>query len=203
MNYLQFQKQFSEFPAISIREMEKLDSSFNPRNLTNWQTKGYIQKIRNGWYVLTDRKTNESLLFAIANQIYTPSYVSLESALSWHGLIPEGVFTTTSVCSRKTQSFETVLGKFSYQNLHPSVLTGFQLKESNGWRFKIADPEKALVDFFHLHVHYDSIESINGLRLNPLIIKDLSWDKINFYANLFQNKALLQRLQFLKDAIIN
>lgn len=200
MSFLQFQKQFSEFPAISIREMEKWKSDFNPRNLTNWQAKGYIQKLRNGWYVLADRRKSEGLLFAIANQIYTPSYISLESALSWHGLIPEGVFTTTSVCSRKTQMFETPLGKFTFQNIQPVQMIGYRLIESEGWRFKMAEPEKAIVDFFHLHVQYNTIESVNSLRLNPLIIKELDWDKIDFYKTLFQNKALIQRLQIMRDA---
>ena len=200
MNFLQFQKQFSAFPAISIREIEKMDVGFNMRNLTNWQTKGDIQKIRNGWYFLTEKKMSEGLLLAIANQIYTPSYISLESALSWHGLIPEGVFTITSVCTRKTQLFETPIGKFTYQNIQPDQLTGFRLIESNGWRFKIADVEKTLVDFLHLHVQYDTIESVDGLRLNPLIMQDIDWSKIAFYANLFQNKALVHRLQNLKNA---
>ena len=201
MNFLQFQKQFSAFPAISIREIEKMVSGFNMRNLANWQAKGDIQKIRNGWYFLTEKKMSEGLLLAIANQIYTPSYISLESALSWHGLIPEGVFTITSVCTRKTQLFETPIGKFTYQNIQPDQLTGFRLIESNGWRFKIADVEKTLVDFLHLHVQYDTIESVDGLRLNPLIMQDIDWSKIAFYANLFQNKALVHRLQNLKNAI--
>ncbi len=200
VNFLEFQKQFAAFPAISIQEIEKSDTRFNLRNLTNWQNKGYIQKVRNGWYILTDRRINEELLFTIANQIYTPSYVSLESALSWHGLIPEGVFTTTSVCSRKTQFFETPLGKFTYQNIQPSQLSGFRLIESNGWRFKMADAEKALVDFFHLHPQYNTIESVESLRLNPTSVSELSWEKIDTYTTLFENKALIHRLKILKNA---
>lgn len=195
MNFLEFQKLFEGYPVISIQEIEKAAPGFNPRNLGNWQAKGYLKKIRNGWYAVAGQQASEPLLFAIANQIYTPSYVSLESALSWHGFIPEGVFITTSVSSRKTQAFEGELGKFTYQSLQPAQMFGFRLVEAGDWRFKIAEPEKVLLDFLHLRPEYDSPEAVEGLRLNPFTVSQLDWVKMSRYASSFQNKALLKRLK--------
>lgn len=62
--------------------------------LTRWQKKGYLKKIRSGFYRLTNRPIKgEADLFFIANRIYTPSYISLQPALRWYNFIPEGVFT--------------------------------------------------------------------------------------------------------------
>ncbi len=201
MSFLEFQKAFSDYPAISIQEIRKASPGFNPRNLTNWQARGLVKKIRNGWYALAGQRLSQPLLFAIANQVYTPSYVSLESALSWHGFIPEGVFTVTSVSSRKTQTFDGQLGKFTYQALQPMQMTGFRLLEAEGWRFKMAEPEKALLDFLHLHPVYDSPEAIAGLRLNPFTINELNEAKLEDYLALFHNKSLEKRLKLVRNAV--
>ena len=60
--------------------------------------KSEIIRIRRGLYCLAKKYERRPLnLFSIAQLIYGPSYVSLESALSYHGWVPEGVFMTTSV----------------------------------------------------------------------------------------------------------
>ena len=74
-------------------------------NLVNWQRKGYVQKLRNGWYRFSDETVNEQLLYLIANKIYNPSYVSFESAFSFYGIIPEGVFSILSATSQKNSQF--------------------------------------------------------------------------------------------------
>lgn len=200
MNFIEFQRLFSEYPVVSVREIQKVEPMFNLRNLGNWQKKGYLTKVRNGWYVLTGQAIGEPLLFAIANQIYVPSYVSLESALSWHGLIPEGVFQVTSVSSRKTQIFDSPMGRFAYHSLSPALLAGYRMLESGGWRFKMAEPEKALLDFLHLRPEYDTLPAIESLRLNSLIIQGLNREKIMRYAALYSNKSLLKRLKHLDHA---
>ncbi len=73
------------------------------RQITEWVAKGYILVLKRGIYMLSEefRVTRCSNYF-LANQLYTPSYVSLESALSYYGLIPEAVYATTSVTTKKT-----------------------------------------------------------------------------------------------------
>lgn len=174
-----------------------MEPGFNTRNLNNWRRKGLLQKVRNGWYVLNENGVSEPHRFSISNQIYKPSFISLESALSWYGLIPEGVFITTAISSRKTQRFEGDLGVFTYQSLPACCMVGFQFVESLDWSFKIAKPEKALVDYLHLHPEYSTLADIESLRLNPVAMESLNVELLKIYAGLFENKALDQRLKLL------
>ena len=95
------------FPVFSVQEVEKHFPGFNNRRLVEWQEKGYIQKLRNPYYRFMDREVDEAYLCYCANAIYAPSYVSMESVLSIHGFIPEGVFQITSCTTPKTNRFET------------------------------------------------------------------------------------------------
>src|SRR5579864_6761878 len=103
MRYLDLKNQLNDFIVFSLKDIRKLDSSFYNRRLSEWRRKGYIKMVRRGYYIFSDLKLSEDVLFLIANRIYSPSYVSLESALSYYGLIPEGVLSITSVSTRKTE----------------------------------------------------------------------------------------------------
>ena len=127
MNYLEFRKSLNEFPVFSIKDIKKRHPDFDNRRLVEWQHKGHIQKIRREYYCFVDRKKDEQFLFFAANKIYSPSYISMESALAFYNLIPEGVFMTTSISTRNTASYNTPLGDFSYNHVKPSLflVTGF------------------------------------------------------------------------------
>ena len=83
----------------------------------------------------------------VANLIYGPSYVSLDYALSYHGLIPERVNTITSVTIGRSRSFHTPLGSFSYRMLKESrYALGAALESVGKATFLMATAEKALAD---------------------------------------------------------
>ena len=173
--------------------------------MTRWQKKGYLEKIRSGFYRLTNRPIQgEEDLFLIANRIYAPSYISLQSALRWYDFIPEGVFTTTSVTTRKTEEFQTPVGNFSYRSLRRDLFFGYRLEKRGNFRFKIADPAKALLDFLYLHTHLDSEDHYFELRLNFWELEEkLNLKNFEAYLQLFSSKALTARtekfIKFLKD----
>lgn len=110
--------------------------------------KGDLVRVRKGLYVLGERYRRTPVVREqLANLIYGPSYVSLDYALSYHGLIPERVEEVTSVTTGKARRFETVFGAFTYRPLpteryEPGVTLGSVAPA----RFLIASPEKALVD---------------------------------------------------------
>ena len=87
----------------------------------------YLQKIRNSWYCFTDIKIDETVLFYIANKIYQPSYVSLETALHYYGIIPEAVFTISSITTLKTQKFKNKQGFYTYTNIKSNCFFGYEL----------------------------------------------------------------------------
>ncbi|MBK6997844.1 MAG: hypothetical protein IPH31_24255 [Lewinellaceae bacterium] len=121
MNYSSFANIFRRVPVFSIAEIEKYFPGFERENLLNWQKKGDLLRIRNGWYSISGTiKTLEHAYF-VANKIYSPSYISLESALAHFGWIPEAVFTFTSVTTLKTNVFDTPKGRYRYATVKPSL----------------------------------------------------------------------------------
>jgi predicted transcriptional regulator of viral defense system len=91
--------------------------------------------------------------YALSQHIHGPSYISLESALSWHGWIPEAVYTLTNVSSDKSKQFNTPLGIFSYNRIPQKIFyTGVErLADETGNVFLMATPIKALADYVYVH----------------------------------------------------
>lgn len=199
MIYLEFKDALQAFPVFSVHEVEKQFAGFDSRRLVEWQEKGYIQKLRNRYYRFTDHPVDESYLFYCANAIYGPSYVSLESALSNYGFIPEGVFQITSCSTLKTNSFETPVGNFSYRNLKPELFFGYHLQRMNNQHYTIATPEKAIIDYLYLHNKIESPAEFESLRWNASEISTrISMDKLDAYINHLGSMALTSRMNHLK-----
>lgn len=104
----------------------------------------------------------ESYFEYLANVIRYPSYVSLEYALSKYGLIPEGVFGITSVTLKSSRTYKNSLGNFIYRNIKENLFFGFEDREFEGKRIKMATKEKALFDFLYLN----KIKPFEDLRVN-------------------------------------
>lgn len=199
MTYIEFRERMKVFPAFSIREIEKYFPGFDSRRLVEWQEKGYITKLRNRFYLFSDLELNESLLFYTANELYKPSYVSLESALSVYGIIPEGVFQITSCTTLKTSAFNTPIGVFSYRNLKPALFFGYYPESWNNHHYALARPEKAIIDYLYLHHEMQTIEDINALRWNAVEIKKrVSADRMKLYEEYIESPALSRRLSLLR-----
>ncbi len=196
MIVLEFLDRFRSFPAFSVRQVELAYPGFERENLLNWQKKGYIVRIRNGWYTVKGRITTEAHLYWVANKIYAPSYVSLETAFSHYGWIPEAVFTITSVTTRKTQVFDAPVGHFRYSSVKPSLYFGYRLLNVDGYGAKMAEPEKALLDFLYFHPKAAAPDDFEALRLNVEQVRnDLNRKTLEAYCTLFESPALEKRLR--------
>lgn len=208
MNYTTLHQQFSHWGLFSTHDVLKRHPRFDARRLVEWQQKRYIQRIANRWYLFSDTPRDERLLWWIANRIYQPSYLSVETALSFYGLIPEGVYTLTSVGSRKTQLIQTPLASFRYQHLKPALYFGYQIlrapaaNPSADRPVLIAHLEKALLDFCYLNPHLTTVDDFAGLRLNATLLRDqLDLQRLADYLHLFQTKRLEQRIRVLHNYI--
>jgi predicted transcriptional regulator of viral defense system len=198
MIFQDFRLTFQGYPVISRIEIEKMFSGFDWKNLVYWQQKKYLQKVRNSWYRLTESPLDTETLFFISNQIYQPSYVSLETALSYYGFIPEGVFKTTAVSTLKTQQFQTPIGNFGYQNIKPTIFFGYRLLPIGKHFYKMAEPEKAILDFVYLHSELNSESHFEGLRLNIDEFKStINLDTLKLYLNLYNSPMLTKRVEIL------
>lgn len=200
MQFIEFKQNLNNFIVFSINDIKKIWLDFHRRRLNDWQEKNYIKKVMRGYYVFSDIKINESLLYIIANKIYDPSYVSLESALSYYNLIPEGVYSVTSVSSKKTSSFKTFLGVFSYKKIKEELLFGYQLVNYQNHNFKIAEIEKVILDYFYINSKIKNNNDFFEMRFNVQEFKDrVNREKLDRYLKAFNNKSLERRIKkFLK-----
>lgn len=112
---------------------------------------GLLIRIRRGLYLISDKtKPLFVEVFELASLIYGPSFVSLESALSYHSWIPEGVYTTTCVSIKRAKEFKTPIGIFSYKCVpEEKFYTGVDRIKTQKGSFFIATPWKALADFIY------------------------------------------------------
>ena len=206
MNFMDFKEALKPFTVFSLQEIKKIDANFHRRRLNEWQDKGYIKKVIKGFYIFSDLKINEKALGEIANRIYAPSYVSFEMALSYYSLIPESVYAITSAATRKTSRFSTPIGEFIYRTIKPALFFGYNLVAYNDDKiFKIASPEKAILDYFYINPHIQTGDDFLSLRLNV----DLYWEitnesQLENYLEKFGQLALSQRIhrlmEFMKNA---
>jgi predicted transcriptional regulator of viral defense system len=198
MHFLDFKKQFENYPIFSTREIKKIFPEWNKMNLRNWQQKNYILKLRNNWYAFTDKSIDEHFLFYIANKIYSPSYISMDTALYHYGFIPEAVFSIQSVSTLKTMNFSNKYGHFYYSNIKKDNFFGYKLLTENNITVKIADVEKAVLDFLYLRKDIKRPEDIKSLRFNiDEIKKQIDFDKIIKYADILNSKILNKKLNYL------
>jgi hypothetical protein len=212
MDYTTFKYLFSGQPIILSKEItgdgKKAKLGKTPQKLLNqitrWQKRGLLVKLKKGMYLLNehDRKLNPSRLF-LANQMYVPSYVSLEYALYHYGLIPERVVEVTSVTTKKTLYISNPEGKFTYHHVTVPAFRGFRIiRDENGLGVFIAEPEKAVLDFLYFNLalrtkgveiatdiftesyRFQDVDMLNEQRLLELAVK-YNNAKLNVIAKLF------------------
>jgi predicted transcriptional regulator of viral defense system len=200
MNYYYFRRSLNQMPIFNTADISKLDEKVYHHRLVDWQKKGYIERLANGAYRFLDLPVDEHLLYFIANKIYEPSYVSLESALAYYGIIPEAVYSVTSVCSKKTSTFKTNISIFYYRKIKSRYLFGYKIIRKNQIPVKIADVEKAIIDFLYFNSNLKSVLHFEGLRLNKeILLGKLDKETFNSYLHLYENKQLNKRAElFLK-----
>lgn len=151
--------------------------------------KGDLIRIKRGLYLVGEKqRKNHFSSFLIANYMVEPSYVSLESALSFYGLIPEAVYTTTSVTTKIGLEQKTPVGQFSFTYLKTAYFNfGFYQLNDDGNKFLIATPLKALMDYIILKKkEYKSIKELE---------EDLRFDFDEFLAyKKFVNKEKIDEM---------
>ena len=182
-----------------------------PRDrVSRMQRQGQLIRLKRGVFVVSpDISQQELSLELIANHLYGPSYISMESALRFHGLIPERVFTTSSITLKRARSFDTPLGRFEYltmpANYYPIGITQEMIGDS--YTFLIATPEKALSD---LIITTSGLRVQSGRAMREYLEEDLrldfdeveSWD-ISIIAQCIEHGRKRRELNFLLEVLQN
>jgi predicted transcriptional regulator of viral defense system len=186
-NNFAINRQLWYFIAMNFREVQEIvgrdpvfesglllagdvDPASVRRQLSRLTASGHLIQLRRGLYALAPpyRKVKPHP-FLVANHIVRGSYVSLQSALAYHGLIPEHVPVVTSVTTSRPGYRETPLGHFEYHHIKPEFFYGYDVIEVEDKQTAlVANPEKALLDLVFLQPGSDSRDYLEGLRLENL-----------------------------------
>ena len=199
MNYQQFRDILFKQVCFSSNQVYAWQPGFNKNNLNRWVKKGYLIKLRNGFYSFPEYLEKSDYALFIANRIYRPSYVSLHTALAFYGLIPEAVIRITSVTTLKTKNFKNKFGSYFYQTIHPGYMFGYEQKIlGENLSVLLAEPEKAILDLLYLYPFYNSRGELEALRLDIDIFKDMiNVITLEKYTQKFQNRNLENRIRML------
>ena len=172
-------QQFENVP-IGIAELKSVYGNYAAiRNkICHLEQDEQLIRLRRGLYVVHPSVTQLLLTGElIANHIYTPSYVSMQSALRYYGLIPEAVYQYQSMTTKVAREFSNPVGRFVYyHSTVPYYSIGITQGSSNGKYFLIATPEKALCDL----ICYTPNLSLRSKKSLVTYLQDdlrLDWDR--------------------------
>src|SRR3989344_7717771 len=156
--------------------------------------RGLFMRLKNGLYSLkTDLPSEEE----IANALYKPSYISFEYALAYYGIIPEMPYTVTSAATKPTRTFTVYDKVFFYHSIKKEAFTGYALIKNQDKSMLIAEPEKALVDYFYF-VMLNKIPKNDRLIIN---VNKINKDKVFQYVSLYGNRSSKNVTDLLKTIL--
>jgi hypothetical protein len=180
---------------------------------------GEVVRVHRGLYCLAGKYLRGKIdPLVMAQRIHGPSYISLETALSRHGWIPEAVYTITSVCLDRSREFETPLGRFSFTRipqvtLYTGVVTvcrdGGGLEDGSGYGrpgvfsreiFLLASPLKALADYVYVHKcdWTSSLPVVESLRVEESLLKRIEREAFDSLAGNYSSRRVQRFLEGLR-----
>ena len=200
VNFLEFRNRFFSLACFTTNQVYASYPEFNRNNLGRWVRQGYLVRLRQGYYAFPEYRESADFVLYFANIIYKPSYISLHTALSYYGIIPEAVPQITSVTTLKTIIFSNDFGEYSYKNIKPDMMFGYDLKKMEGdRRIMFATPEKALIDLLYLYPFYNTERDLEELRLDESYMEDdFNADRLNEFSDHIGSKALSNRIRMLR-----
>lgn len=169
------------------------------RQLSRWKQAGKIYQLRRGLYCLAPPfQKVKPHPFLVANRMLPASYVSLQSALAYFGMIPEHVPVTTSVTTSRPAHWEMPLGVFDFRHIQVNFFYGYRLADlGEKQQAFIASPEKALLDLVYLEPGGDTLDYLTELRLNNL--DRLDWQFLGALAEQIEKLKLLRAIAAIRE----
>lgn len=108
-----------------------------------------LTRIKAGIYILNAKPPMQ---FEIANVLYAPSYISLETALSYYRIIPETVYVIRSITTKKSRKYTRFNRTFSYSKIKKNLYFGYKVSLIGDRKILIAEKEKAFLDYIYFVV---------------------------------------------------
>lgn len=144
--------------------------------------KGVLKRLTDGKFSVSSADPAD---FEIANFIYQPSYISLETALSFYGILSQFTYSTTSVTTARSKKLAIGAKEYVYSRLKDQLFWGYSKQDT----FLIADREKALLDTIYLKT-----KGLASLDYQELDLSTVDRKKLRRYASFFANKQLKQEI---------
>lgn len=209
MKYVEFldRLQKNRYFIFSLEDLLILFPQTKKKTILNqvssWSKRGYIIRLKKNLYEIAQKGIGRFEIpdLFIANRLYIPSYISLETALSIYNIIPEVAFGVTSVTTNPTKRFKNKHGEFSYFSCQPKAYTGYLLTDYEGFKVAIAEKEKAFVDYIYFKTRRENNFLLEEERFDEDILKELDWKKILRYAKLY-NKRLIKKMREIEKGMV-
>lgn len=161
------------------------DLKYPQNKISDLEKSGELIRLKRDLYIYSKSAISKEL---IANHLYGASYISLETALSYYGIIPERVYAIRSMTTKRAKSFTTPIGNFEYKTV-PIEYFNIGLHQEiidNQYAFLIATPTKAICDMILTtpNLRLQSIKAMQNyltedLRIDFNILKTLDTDIVN------------------------
>lgn len=155
---------------------------------------GEIIRLKRGLYCLARKNQRRSLnTYAISQLLYGPSYVSVESALSYHGWVPEGVFMTTCVSITRSATYKTPVGDFFYHHVPQECLyEDVEHVVADEGDYFMAKPLKALCDYIYVHKKtWSGIKPlVRSLRVDEELVTQLTGEQCDRLCENYRSRKV-------------
>ena len=202
MTFLEFKTKFAQSRIIDIRNVKTFFNGIDRRRLYEWQKKGYLIRIANNHYIFQDTRVDDHGLKTIASRVYQPAYIGLQSALAYYGFIPEAVFQTISITTRRSKIIKTAVGDFQYRAIKKELFFGYNAVDDSLDHFFISDPEKTILDFLYFLPEAGKKEVLEELRFNPGEVRaQIDAVKLRDYALLFDSQKINTAVKSLMEIV--
>jgi predicted transcriptional regulator of viral defense system len=157
--------------------------------LHRWTKAGKLLSLRRGMYAFSDPPRRRTISPAsLSNSLYKPSYLSSYWALGYYGLIPERVAVFTSVTTRVPREFTNDFGVFRYSNTKQSLFFGYRSVSMDHHKVLLAEPEKALLDLWHLERGAWDRARMAGMRFQQMELTNQ--ERLVDYARRFRSPRI-------------
>ena len=167
---------------------------------------GEVLRIHRGLYCLAPKYLRQKVdLLILAQRIHGPSYISLESALSYHGWIPEAVYAVTSVALDRSREFDTPVGYFSFTRVPQQALYTEVARVETGptGSFLLAEPLKALADYVYVHkCDWTTVGPLVGsLRIDDDLLAGIEPEPFDRLLAIYSSRRVRRFLDGLRKEI--
>lgn len=181
------EKKLSLFTLTEFKRLFDISEVAAKKFTERYVKKGLFLRLKRGLFVF---KTKAPSPYLMANRLYEPSYISFDTALSFHGIIPETIYTITSATTKATREFQAAGIRFTFRKIKKEVYTGYRPLKYLGETILVAEPEKALADY----LYFIELKK-RRLEYDRLDLRKIKKTRLISYAKMLKRPKMLNLIE--------